>query len=321
MGRKKNKGEKRAKKVQARKKKEQAKTHESSGFETHRDDNWPGERDFTEIPDRRLMERAIAQAIGLNEDLSEAEEEANELFYRALEATTPKARLQGLDATLRKNPRHLDALVELANLNPDEDQGISMLQTAVQIGEQDLKRELEEDVGYFWGLHHTRPYMRARNALAERYFDKGELDQAAREMEDMLRLNPHDNQGIRWRLMEIYCRQDDLEKAERLFEQYPDEGTPFLAFTGLLIRFRKEGDSPELREDSQGAGGVESAHRAPALESRTDFPRTGRNVYPQISRRSGPLLPTVPLGLEIDSGRDYVAAASRAGFAPFRRGG
>jgi len=63
----------------------------------------------------------------------------------------------------------------------------------------------------------------------------------------MLRLNPNDNQGMRWLLMEGYCRLDRLDDAEKLLRAYPDDAMPFLPFTGLLVRFKKERDSPELR--------------------------------------------------------------------------
>jgi pentatricopeptide repeat protein len=123
-----------------------------------------------------------------------------------------------------------------------------LLSRAIEFGEEDLEDELRNDAGHFWGLHHTRPFMRAKQAIAERYFEAGELINAACEIEEMLRLNPNDNQGMRRMLMEVYCRLDRLDDAERLLREYPEDGTPFLPFTGLLIRFRKEGDSLELRK-------------------------------------------------------------------------
>lgn len=201
----------------------------------------------TRIPDQRVMDREIAKALGLEKDMTAEAASADALFYEALEATNAEARGENLGATLAKNPRHIDAHVELATLCADDNMAFYLLSRAIEYGEEDLKDELENDAGNFWGLHHTRPFMRAKQAIAERYFAAGQLVDAAYEMEEMLRLNPNDNQGMRWMLMQAYCLMDRLDDAEGLLREYPDDGTPFLPFTGLLIRFRKEGDSPQLR--------------------------------------------------------------------------
>jgi len=215
VARKKNAGPKRAKKVQDRKKKKQEKSRQANA------------RELT--PRQKLMD------------------EADALFYAALDTTDADLCGRMLKAALAKNPRHIDALVELAQLYEEDNTAFNFLRRAIEFGEEDLQDELRNDAGDFWDLYYTRPFMRAKQALAELYFQTGDLNNAAYEIEEMLRLNPHDNQGMRWTLMEVYCRMDRLDDAERLLQKYPDEAMPFLPFTALLIRFRKEGDSPELR--------------------------------------------------------------------------
>lgn len=251
MARKKNVGQKRAKKVQARKKKQQEKVRQTNARDLatfgKMMDKTDRDSSDVSVPDRRFLERELAKALGLDEDVTVEEAEADELFYAAMDATNTETCSRMLEAALAKNPRHIDALVELAQLYEDDNTAFFFLSRAIEFGEEDLKDELRNDAAHFWGLHHTRPFMRAKQALAERYFDVGNLINAAYEIEEMLRLNPGDNQGMRWTLMEIYCRMDRLDDAERLLQKYPDEAMPFLPFTALLIRFRKEGDSPELR--------------------------------------------------------------------------
>jgi len=48
--------------------------------------------------------------------------------------------------------------------------------------------------GHFWGLPETRPYMRARAALAEALQRAGRIEAAVAEMAGVLELNPNDNQ-------------------------------------------------------------------------------------------------------------------------------
>jgi len=254
VSRKKNAGQKRARKVQARKKKQQQKAKQANARElatlaklmVEADPDSSGISSM-QISDRRVLERDMAKALGLDGDMTAEEAEADALFYKALDATDAETCGKNLEAALAKNPRHIDAIVELAQLYDDDNTAFFFLSRAIEFGEEDLEDELRNDAGRFWGLHHTRPFMRAKQAIAAWYFEAGDLINAAYELEEMLRLNPNDNQGMRWMLMEAYCRMDRLDNAERLLREYPEDGTPFLPFTGLLIRFRKEGDSPELR--------------------------------------------------------------------------
>ncbi|MCJ1261980.1 hypothetical protein MMC22_001849 [Lobaria immixta] len=58
----------------------------------------------------------------------------------------------------------------------------------------------EEHVGFFWGLHHTRPYMRARYALVEAIVKVRTYDAVVAALDhvmDCLRLCRGDNMGVR----------------------------------------------------------------------------------------------------------------------------
>ena len=55
-------------------------------------------------------------------------------------------------------------------------------------------RTRKDTSGASWN---TRPYMRARAALAECLWETGERDDAVAHWQDMLRLCPNDNLGVR----------------------------------------------------------------------------------------------------------------------------
>lgn len=58
----------------------------------------------------------------------------------------------------------------------------------------------EEQVGYFWGLLHTRPYMRARYAVVEAIMKVRTYDAVVAALDhvmDCMRLNRSDNMGVR----------------------------------------------------------------------------------------------------------------------------
>jgi tetratricopeptide (TPR) repeat protein len=65
----------------------------------------------------------------------------------------------------------------------------------------------------WWGNVSTRPYMRARHNLGLVFWRQGKYREAIREFEELLRRNPHDNQGIRYLIGGIYHLSGNLSKA------------------------------------------------------------------------------------------------------------
>ncbi|WP_417390120.1 tetratricopeptide repeat protein [Gimesia sp.] len=266
MARKKNVGQKRAKKVRERKKKKQEKARQEHARVLAGIVKLINEADSDGLQISVSVENVMAKALSPEGDVTvdeAAEAEADELFDEAMEAPTTGTCCRLLEAALAKNPRHIDALVELAQLCKDDNTAFYFLSRAIEFGEEDLEDELRNNMGDFWGLLHTRPFMRAKQDISERYYETGDLLNAASEMEEMLQLNSLDNQGMRWTLMEVYCRMDRLDDAEQLLQRYPDDCFPFMQFTALLVRFRKEGDTPELRTSLR-----EQANRNPHIVPR-----------------------------------------------------
>ena len=65
--------------------------------------------------------------------------------------------------------------------------------------------------------------------------------------EDMLRLNPNDNQGIRDVLAACYAQLGDDARLQALLDRYPDDATAVWRYMRALLLFRQTGDSPEAR--------------------------------------------------------------------------
>ena len=123
----------------------------------------------------------------------------------------------------------------------------------VNAGERALGPEaFRDDVGYFWGLIETRPYMRAREGLASTHWTMGRRDEAIGHLQDMLRLNPNDNQGVRDTLAGWLLAEERDEELARLFEQY-DEETTHWAYSKTLVAFpaaRRHARVPQAAPES-----------------------------------------------------------------------
>jgi hypothetical protein len=111
---------------------------------------------------------------------NEALDRAQELIYDAWDAVTPKQRVELAAMALAISPRCADAYVLLGeHAEPGSPEQLECYRRGVAAGEAALgKAVFVEDVGHFWGLLDTRPYMRARLGLARLLWARGAGDEA-----------------------------------------------------------------------------------------------------------------------------------------------
>jgi tetratricopeptide (TPR) repeat protein len=198
------------------------------------------------------MEGVMREAVrALQGEAGEATplDQAQSLLYRAFDEPDEQRRLQLAHDALALCPDCADAYVLLAEHASSRKEALRLYEQGVAAGERALGRDaFERDVGHFWGLLETRPYMRARLGLAHALWTAGRRDEAVQHLQNMLRLNPNDNQGVRYTLAGFLLfldRHDDLTFLLRL---YPEEESAAWAYTKALLAFRQHGDTPEARQ-------------------------------------------------------------------------
>jgi tetratricopeptide (TPR) repeat protein len=131
----------------------------------------------------------------------------------------------------------------------------------------------KDDVGYFWGLLETRPYMRARSGLAQALWAAGQHEEAIGHYRELLRLNPNDNQGNRYLLAGCLLALDRDAELTELLDAYGQECTAEWSYTRALVAYRQHGDTAETRTLLQEAATTNS-HVPPYLLGRKKLPRT-----------------------------------------------
>ena len=201
-------------------------------------------------------------------------EAAQEIIYNAWEAGDRRKRVALAKKALALSPLCADAYVLLAQETArDLDQEIDLYRQGVLTGEKALgKACFREDVGHFWGLLETRPYMRARQGLAQKLWDKGSRDEAVAHFKDMLRFNPNDNQGIRYLLIDCLLLLGRDEEAADLTTTYKEDGSAAWIWSRALLAFRRSGEQTEAREMLSCAHN-ENRHVAPLLLGDKKMPR------------------------------------------------
>jgi tetratricopeptide (TPR) repeat protein len=191
------------------------------------------------LPDRRAME-GVLSVIG-GHRANDATAKAQEVMYEAWDQTNPHTRIALAQKALAISPLCADAYVLLAEEQAKSAaEALEYYRKGVDAGEQALgPKGFKEYVGHFWGFLETRPYMRARAGLAATLNALGELDAAISNYQDMLRLNPNDNQGIRYVLAVCLMRSGDTEALKKLLKQYEEDGSALWLYTQALVAFRE----------------------------------------------------------------------------------
>jgi pentatricopeptide repeat protein len=207
-----------------------------------------------EFPSRQSMERVLAGLVsgGLQND---AVAEAQQVMYDAWEAPTRERAVALAKQALSISPDCADAYNLLAEETAESiEEAIDLYTKGVEAGERAIgEQAFKEDVGHFWGVLETRPYMRARAGLAECLWSAGRREETVAHYQDLLRLNPNDNQGIRDLLMPCLIERGRYEDAEKLFREFEDDGTATWMYSRALLDFRKHGDSPKANESLKAA--------------------------------------------------------------------
>lgn len=135
---------------------------------------------------------------------------------------------------------------------------MALYREGVRRGAMLHKRELAQaadpDISdhYFWGDHATRPYMRAVLGLALLLWRGGAKDDR-REAIDLARhllaINPSDNQGVRFILMNWLPLLGHWRDLERLLRGFGDERRTETLYTRALLAFRNREDGAGDRLD------------------------------------------------------------------------
>ena len=227
---------------------------------------------------RSLLKHTLG---GLGSNKRSDEHRAQELVYDAMEASTSERRLLLVRQALELDPENVDALrmlEETSDLRGEE--RIEALRGTVAAGAKRLgKKAFNELVPHFWGFDETRPYMRARQALAAALHEAGRLDEAVQEWAAMLDLNQNDNQGVRYELLPTLLASGRLDEARALMERFKDdcEWSVVFAWSRVLERQLSGDDAAAMK--ALAVARKQNAHMEAYLKSQRKLPKTLPESY------------------------------------------
>ena len=168
---------------------------------------------------------------------------SQELVIQAHDVTPAKGK-QLIKQALELDPDNADAYNYLASLETDVDKALAVYRQAVEAGERSLgEKFMKENKGHFWGLIETRPYMRAKAGVADCLYAKNRMNAAVEVYQEMIELNPNDNQGVRYLLSTILLGKIDLSDYESFIKKYEGEDSAVWLYNNALYHFKKMGKS------------------------------------------------------------------------------
>lgn len=165
---------------------------------------------------------------------------------------------------------------------------ISHLETALYAASIALGEDFQVLAGHFWGFVETRPYMRAKAALADALWMSGHFYPAMAHYREMLNLNPNDNQGVRHLLAGYYLELEMVDHLALLLDDYSGDMRPYLQYTRALLAYRQS--SPDAEDIAKVA--IDSNRHIPELLSMCRLQPKNNSEY-------------ITLG-EMDEAIDYV---------------
>ncbi|MGB3199103.1 MAG: hypothetical protein WBB17_15365 [Saprospiraceae bacterium] len=171
------------------------------------------------------------------------DEQAQDLVLEAYDLPLDKARIN-IQEALRLDSNCIEAFEYLGNNEPILEIAIVFFEKGISIGRQLYGgKYLKEHKGMFWGLHETRPFMRCLLHYSNLLYVFGRVIESINIMEEMIELNPNDNQGIRDQLMLYLIEIGEYKKFEKYSKMFNDDSLAFAHFNRALFAFKKDGEN------------------------------------------------------------------------------
>ena len=207
------------------------------GLEEFLSDKNPGSEEQLREMIGQYMEHYNQNIFQSSEDGHEPET-ADDFLEIAEQAESKRDALKYAKQALKLEPDNIDAQTTVAVHSASTSENlVSKLKEVVDGATSAMKENgyfSKENIGEFWLIPGTRPYMRLLSEYAYALYECSGMKTAAEICREMLRLCEGDNLGMRYMLVHIYAHLEDEESALELMKQYDEDSTQFLLPMSIL---------------------------------------------------------------------------------------
>lgn len=176
-------------------------------------------------------------------------DDAYEILEEAQNARNEKEAIKLAKKAYEKSPECFDAILFQCDLEENGIKRMKLLDDGLETEKNRLIKEKyfdKENIGHFYGIFETRPYIRGLVVKAEYLLEEGKLRQAESICKEVLRLNENDNMGARYLLMAIFATLEEENDMLKLYKKYPEEDLEMLF--PLFALYYKIGNDKKAKE-------------------------------------------------------------------------
>lgn len=167
-------------------------------------------------------------------------EKSEDLIYEAYDAEG-EAGIKLAKEALALNPENVRAILFFADREPDVEKAADMYKKAAALAAKQLGPDFKKRYkSHFWGFVETRPYMQARLGYVNTLRVMNKHKETIKELKEMLKLNPNDNQGVRYILAPLLLAEKKYDDFYKLHNKYDEESTSWL-YNYALFTYATEG--------------------------------------------------------------------------------
>lgn len=169
------------------------------------------------------------------------QEESDDLLEEAYNADSDKEAIQLAKKAIKVDEHNYDAYNLITSLINNPEQQKKEYKKTLDMATKHMEETdmfSKDNIGSFWGIIETRPYMRTRHSYILTLIALGQIEDALTECEEMLKLCENDNMGIRYILMRLYVIKRDYRAASKLFKVYNESSIQML-FPMSIIHYYK----------------------------------------------------------------------------------
>ncbi len=165
------------------------------------------------INDEESLNNALKTFMSNYQSNQDDVETAYDYLELAESATTKKEALKYAKKAAELEPDNLDVASMLIELTCTSSEKLTekyknlIAEAEVKLKEQGYFEDY--NIGEFWLILETRPYMRLLEKYASHFVQCGQMRLAIAEYEKMLKLCTNDNIGVRYTLIHLYTLSDD----------------------------------------------------------------------------------------------------------------
>ena len=176
-------------------------------------------------------------------------DDAYEILEEAQNAKTEKEAIKLAKKAYEKSRECFDAILFQCDLEENGIKRMKLLDDGLEFEKSRLTKEKyfdKENIGHFYGIFETRPYIRGLVNKAEYLLEEGKISQAENVCREVLRLNENDNMGARYLLMAIYATLEKENDMLKLYKKYPEEDLEMMF--PLFALYYKLGNDKKAKE-------------------------------------------------------------------------